>query len=409
VTTNGTVFDLPAAGEALPDTYARFREAGPVIRVELPGGVRVWAATTHAAVREVLGGDDTRFGKHSSHWAALRDGDVPADWAFLPLVYGEHMLMRDGDGHRRLRNLVSRDFTPSRVAALRPRVVEIVDELVAGVVAAGADGRPVDLVPEFTEQLPMAVICELLGIPADERPSLRGWTQVLFSHQNSAEQTHVAGRELMEYLGELVERKRRAPQADLTSAMVRGQDDEQLSMRELVDCLFLLIIAGHETTVHLLGHAIVGLLANPGQLQLAIADDRWDDVVEEALRRTPPVYGSLFRYALKDTEVAGTPIDAGDALLLCIGGAGTDPAHHGADADRFDIARRQNGHLAFGHGPHFCLGAPLARLEGRIALAALFRRLPGMTAAVAFDEIPYSPSFLTYGPLSVPVLTGSPA
>lgn len=402
MTSSGTVFELPAPGEALPATLARFREAGPVVRVELPGGVRVWAATSFAAVREVLSADGARFGKHFTHWAALRDGEVPADWPFLQLVYGEHMLMRDGADHRRLRGVVARDFTPSRVGALAPRVSEIVAELLDGVVAAG---QPVDLVPTFTEQLPMAVISELLGIPVEERSSLRGWTQVLFSIKSTPEQAQVAGGELLDYLGRLVERKRQHPGDDLVSAMVRGQADEQLSMRELVDCLFLMIIAGHETTVHLLGQAVIALLANPGQLEQAIAEDRWDDVVEETLRRTPPVYDSLFRYALEDTELAGVPIAAGDAVLLSYGSASTDPAEYGPDAAEFDINRERHSHLAFGHGPHFCLGAPLARLEGRIALAALFRRLPDLKIAIPFDEIPYSPSFLTYGPLSVPVLT----
>jgi cytochrome P450 len=390
--------------EELPDTFARFRAAGPVIPIELPGGVRVWAVTTHTAVREVLAGDHTRFGKHSSHWAALRDGHVPEDWPFLPLVLGEHMLMRDGLGHLRLRSLLTRDFTPARVEGLRPQVVQIADSLITALIDEGA----VDLIPSFADQVPIAVTCELFGIPPEDRAQLRGWIQTLFSHQSTAEQSHAAGADLIAFMGTLVERKRQEPCDDLTSALVRDQDDDRLSQKELVDCLFLLLIAGHETTVHLLGHAIVGLLANPAQLGIAITQNCWPNVVEEALRRTPPVYGSLFRYALASTEVAGVPISAGDALLLCIGGAGTDPAHHGPDADRFDITRVQNGHLALGHGPHFCLGAPLARLEGQVALAALFHRFPDMKAAVSIDEIPYSPSFLTYGPLSVPVVLNVP-
>ncbi|MEV4314816.1 cytochrome P450 [Actinocrispum sp. NPDC049592] len=408
MTASTAVFRLPAADESLPDTYARFRAAGPVVPVELPGGVRVWAVTTHAAVREVLAGDDTRFGKHPSHWAALRDGEVPSDWPFLPLVSGEHMLVQDGRDHLRLRALVSREFTPARVSALRPRIVEIVGNLLD---ALEANPGEVDLVPEFTEQLPLAVVCELLGIPETDLPRLRAWTEILFSHLSTAAQTHDARQEMLAYLSILADHKRLAPRTDLTSAMVRGQDAERLTARELVDCLFLLIIACHETTVHMLGHAIIGLLANPAQLVLAAEGNRWGDVVEEALRRTPPVYGDMFRYALSTTDVAGVPIAAGDALLLCIGGAATDPSHHGPDAAEFDITRFDstrplNGHLAFGHGAHFCVGAPLARLEGRIALAALFTRMPALKPAVPLDDIPYSPSFLTYGPLSLPVVPG---
>jgi cytochrome P450 len=403
------ILRLPVADESLLDTYARFRDSGPVVQVELPGGVRAWAVTTHAAVREVLTGDDKMFGKHSSHWAALQDGAVPADWPLLPLVLGEHMLVQDGAAHRRLRGLLSSAFTPSRVEALRPRVRQITDELCDSVATRGAHGDAVDLIPVFADQLPMAVICELFGVPGPDRAQLRGWTQALFSHLNTAEETHAAQQNLVGYLTSLLEEKRRNPGEDLTTALVQGHDDDnKLSAQELVDCLFLLIVAGNETTVHLLGHAIVGLLTNPDQLALAAAEDRWTDVVEEALRRTPPVAGAIFRYALEPMELAGVPIAAGDPLLLCIGGAATDPEHHGADADRFDITREQQGHLAFGHGPHFCLGAPLARLEGEIALRALFTRLPDMRLAIASSDIPYSPSFLTYGPLSLPVFTGTP-
>ncbi|MCE7007136.1 cytochrome P450 [Kibdelosporangium philippinense] len=396
-----TVYRLPALGEALPLTYARFRAAGPVIPVELPGGVQVWAVTTYAAVREVLEGDDIRFGKHYSHWAALRDGQVPGGWPFLPLVYGEHMLMRDGSAHGRLRNLLMREFTAERIEALKESVAKIVDSLIAAVVA---EGKVADLVPSFAEQVPMAVICELFGIPAGDRARLRSWTRTLFSHEATAEETHLAGQRLIAFMTALADWKRQEPGDDLTSALVRDQNDDQLSLQELVDCLYLILIAGHETTLHMIGHAIVGLLANPSQLTLAMGENRWADVVEEALRRTPPVYGSLFRYALADTEVAGKQVFEGDALLLCIGGSGTDPAQHGPLADQFDITRDQKGHLAFGHGPHQCIGAPLARIEGEMALSALFNRLPDMKPAIPVDEIPYSPSFLTYGPLSIPVV-----
>lgn len=214
----------------------------------------------------------------------------------------------------------------------------------------------------------MAVICELLGVPDPERVQVREWTQVLFSHVATAEQAYTAHYGLNQYLADLVHEKRRSPADDLTTALTRRRDDDELSPQELVDNLFLLIVAGHETTVHLLGHAIVSLLGDPSQLALAIAGERWGHVVEETLRRTPPVAGAIFRYALRPVELAGVSIAAGDALLLC-------------------------------------LGAPLTRLEGEMGLSALFGRLPGMKPAIALEDISYSLSFLTYGSLALPVFT----
>ncbi|MEW9553255.1 cytochrome P450 [Nonomuraea sp. NPDC050783] len=401
---------LPVPGEPLPRTHARFREAGPVVRVRLPGGVEAWAVTTYDAVREVLSGDDKVFGKHSSSWPALRDGTVPADWPLLPLVLGEHMLVRDGAEHRRLRGLLSRAFTRARVEALRPWMEGMVDGLLDRIAADGDGGRAVvDLVPLFTEQVPTAVICELFGVPEAWRAALRGWSRTLVSQDSSAAQTHAAGQELMRYLARLAEEKRHDPGDDLTTALVRAHDDQdRLSARELVDNLFLLLIAGHETTVHLLGHAVVNLLAAPRQLALARSRDLWQEVAEETLRLRPPIAAAIFRYALEPVEIAGVPIATGEAVMVCFGGAATDPARYGPDAGTFDLGRARRDHLAFGHGVHTCLGAPLARLEADVALRRLFGGLPGLGLAVAPGEIPYSRSFLTYGPRSIPVRTASP-
>ncbi|MEV0850145.1 cytochrome P450 [Streptomyces sp. NPDC049954] len=395
---------LPVADEALPATFARFRASGPVVPLELPAGVRAWAATTHAAVREVLDGDDRAFGKHVTHWKALNEGRVPKDWVLMPIVVGDHMLMRDGAEHRRLRRLLAKAFTPARVEGLRPRLEAITDDLLDRLADDLGGAEPTDLTALFAEPLPIAVISELFGIPEARRPGIREATRVLYSHTSTPGQAHEAHRDLVTSLRDLVQEKRHHPGDDLTTALVHARDEEQgLTEQELVDSLFLLLIAGHETSVHMLGHALVHLLRHPDQLASALAGDRWDAVVDETLRLNPPVAASVFRYALRDVRVAGVTIPAGDPVLLCLGGAATDPEHHGPDVDRFDIAREQRGHLAFGHGPHFCLGAPLARLEGRTALSRLFRRFPGLTLACSPEDVPYSPSFLTYGPLSVPV------
>ena len=399
------IFQLPVPGEALPKTYARLREGGPIVRVELPGGVEVLAATNYEAVREVLRGDDKVFGKHFTHWPALREGKIPPDWPLMPLLMGEHMLMRDGDAHRRLRGLISKAFTRPRIEALRPRIEHIVDGLLDAIVASGK--TTVDLVPLFSEAVPMAVICELFGVSDSQRSALRGYTQTLVSQMDPPEAIYRAHRDLMAYLGDLVKQKRQSPDDDLTTALVRvHESDDNLSSTELVDSLFLLLIAGHETTVHLISYAIINLLGHPSQLARAKEARLWDDVIEETLRRNPPLFGTIFRYALEATEIAGVPIAQGEAVLLGIGGAATDPRQYGPDAYAFDIGRKQSGHVSFGHGVHMCLGAPLARLEAAVALPKLFERLPEMTVAIPLDEIPHSTGFIVYGPQYIPVRVG---
>jgi 2-hydroxy-5-methyl-1-naphthoate 7-hydroxylase len=389
---------LPAAGESIWQSQARFRSLGPVIPLTLPGDVVVWAATSHAAVREVLSGDDRVFGKHLSRWRAYREGSVAEDWALIPLLRNEHMLMQDGAVHARLRRLMSAAFTPRRVQALQPFVEHVVDDLLNRM------DRTVDLVPDFAEQVPMAVICELFGVPLSDREDLRTWTSTQFSTMTTPTQAAGAARDLAAYLARLVKAKRGRDEDDLTTALIRAHDDEgRLSLRELVDSLRLMLIAGHETTLHLIGSAVIALLTHPDQLKMVMEFQRWPDAVEETLRRHTPVAGSAFRYALRDTTVAGVEIAAGDAIYLCYNGAATDPAVYGEDAACFDVDRPSQSHLAFSYGPHFCLGAPLARLEGRTALSRLFRRFPDMTLTVDPDEIPHTPSFITNGPMSVPV------
>ncbi|MCW2918707.1 MAG: hypothetical protein JWN52_6775 [Actinomycetia bacterium] len=392
---------FPVPGEPAPSAVARLRELGPVIPIELPGNVGVWAVTTHAAVAEVLAQDSKLFTRNPKHWSALHNGGVPSDWPMRPLVEGDHLQVKDGADHRRLRGLLSRAFTPSRVEMLTPRIEETVTELLDDVAAAG-DG--VDLVSAFTEPLPISVICELFGVPGPERSQIRSWSNVLISHTSTGEQAAAANGALLAFLAELVDRKRRDPGDDLTTELVRAHDEgDRLSDAELVSALWLMLIAGHETTVHLLGQAIVALCTHPEQRALAMAGNRWPQVVEETLRNRTSVIASPFRYATADAMLAGVRIPAGDALLLCYGATGTDTEQYGPAADRFDIMREQTGHLAFGYGPHFCIGAPLARLEGRIALSALFTRLPDLRLAIDADHIPYSPSFITYGPLTLPV------
>ncbi|MEV0143729.1 MULTISPECIES: cytochrome P450 [unclassified Nonomuraea] len=375
-----------------------------MVEVEFPGGVPAYLALTHTAVREILAGDNKTFLRDPSHWPALHDGSIPEDWPLRAIVQGGHLATVDGADHRRLRGLVGKAFTPARVQALEPRIQQIIDGLLDDVVAAG-DG--VDLVPAFTEALPMWVICELFGVPAEDRLRLRKWTAALLAHTTPPEEAFATQNELQAFLHDLVERKQREPGDDLTSGLVQARDEgDRLTTDELVGVLWLMLVAGHETTVHLLGHAIVALAQNPDQLDLAKAEDRWADVVEETLRYRHSVMMTSFRFTAEDVTVAGVHIPKGQAVGVVYQASGVDPAQFGESAERFDITREQTGNLGFGHGPRYCIGAPLARMESRLALASLYRRLPRLSLATDPGAIPYSPSFFTIGPLSLPVNLG---
>ncbi|GAA3646096.1 cytochrome P450 [Nonomuraea antimicrobica] len=395
---------FPAVAENPLDTCLRLRETAPVVEVEFPGGVPAYLALTHQAVREILAGDNRTFLRDPQHWPALYDGSIPEDWPLRAIVQGGHLSTMDGGDHRRLRGLVGKAFTPARAQAMEPRIQQIIDGLLDDVMAAG-DG--VDLVPAFTEALPMWVICELFGIPATDRLRLRNWTATLLAHTTPPEVAFATQNDLYAFLHELAERKRREPGDDLTSGLVQARDEgDKLTTEELVGVLWLMLVAGHETTVHLLGHAILALAQNPGQLALAKAGDRWADVVEETVRYRHSVMMTSFRFTAQDVTIAGVHIPKGRAVGVVYQASGVDPAEYGESADRFDLTREQSGNLGFGHGPRYCIGAPLARLESRLALASLYRRLPELTFAIDPADIPYSPSFFTVGPLSLPVNLG---
>ncbi|OLT11214.1 hypothetical protein BJF79_04755 [Actinomadura sp. CNU-125] len=375
-----------------------------MVEVEFPGGVAAYLALTHDAVKQILAGDNKTFLREPENWPALYDGTIPEDWPLRAVVQGGHLSTKDGDDHRRLRGLIGKAFTPARIQALEPRVQQIVDDLLDNVIAAG-DG--VDLVPAFTEALPMWVICELFGVPAADRVQMRNWTAALLAHTTPPEEAFATQKALQAYLHELVDRKRETPGDDLTSGLVQAHDEgDRLTADELVGVLWLMVVAGHETTVHLLGHAILALAQHPDQLALAKAEDRWDDVVEETLRYRHSVMMTSWRFTAQDVTIAGVDIPKGQAVGVVYQVSGIDPAEHGETADRFDITREQNTRLSFGHGPRYCIGASLARLEGRLALATLYRRLPDLALAIDPDDVPYSPSFFTIGPLSIPVTLG---
>ncbi|MFI7636712.1 cytochrome P450 [Nonomuraea sp. NPDC049400] len=397
---------IPVPGERTSETIRRYRdENGPVVPIELPGKVDAWIVTSYDMVNEVLANDGTLYSKNPRNFTALNDGTIPPDWPLRQLIGGDHLLTKDGADHRRLRGLINRAFTPGHVRALASRIKEMTDELLDRL---AAEGDVVDLVRYFTEPLPVNVICELFGVPEQERQQLREWSNVILSHTATPAEAVAAGDGILGYLSAFIQRKRGEPGDDLTTGLIRAQEDDgdRLSDEEMLWILWLVLIAGHESTLHLIANAVLALCTHPGQLALALRDDAWDQVVEQSLRTRSSVVSIMFRYPVADVRLGGVTIPAGVPVLVGVAGAGTDPAKFGGDAARFDISRGQETHFAFGRGPHFCLGAPLARLEARIALSSLFGRFPGLRLAVAEDEIVYSSSLITEGPVALPVALG---
>ncbi|MFF5258221.1 cytochrome P450 [Actinomadura viridis] len=392
---------LDPAGTDVQGEAARLRDRGTATRVELPGGVVAWAVTSQGALRRLLA--DPRVSKDPNrHWPDWIDGKVPQDWPLALWVSVKNMFTAYGDDHRRLRSLVAKAFTARRVEALRPRIEEITTGLLDAL-AASPDGRA-DLREGFAYPLPIEVICSLFGIPEDARPGLRRCVDGVFNTALTPEEAMANQHELYAILTDLVAHKRREPGDDMASGLITARDDDgsRLSETEMVDTLILMISAGHETTVNLLDHAITALLTHPEQLALARSGS-WADAVEETLRWQAPVANLPLRYAVEDLEVDGVVIRKGDAILAAYAAANRDPGLHGEDADRFDITRLNKEHLAFGYGVHFCVGAPLARLEAEIALPALFERFPDLALAVDPGELQAVESFISNGHRSLPV------
>ncbi|MGV9267166.1 cytochrome P450 family protein [Kitasatospora sp. NPDC003701] len=380
---------------------ALLRAAGPAVAVELPGGVAAWAVTQHAAARDLL--TDARLVKDAAHWAAYQRGDVPRTWPLIGLaVPGPSMVTTDGAEHRRLRTLVAQAFTPRRVELMRPRVEEITHGLLD---ALAAGERVVDLKSVFAFPLPMTVICSLLGVPESDHALLRDLYEQFFGIRPNPEgiQATIAG--LNAFVNDLVAKRRSEPGDDLASVLLAADaEGGALSDAEAAATLRVIIAAGHETTVNLIGNAVRALLAHPDQLELVRSGAvSWDAVVEESLRWTPPTSNFLFRFTTEDVAVGAVVIPRGEPVLISYNAIGRDPAQHGVTAELFDITRDPSRHLSFGHGPHVCPGSPLARLEAGVALPALFERFPELSLAVPDEELRPSPSLVVNSLRELPV------
>jgi 2-hydroxy-5-methyl-1-naphthoate 7-hydroxylase len=396
---------LDRAGQ---DVHAETRqlraEQGPVARVELPDGVLAWSVTSYELVKQVL--SDTRFQKDATrHWPAYINGEIPAEWQMINWVVMENMTTRDNEDHHRLRSPIAKAFTPRSVEAARPLIEKIANDLLDAMAAMPGD-QAVDLKECYTFTLPAIVICELFGVPESDRAAALYGGQVNASTDITGEEAVASIAQYHSAFEKLVAEKQREPADDLTSALIAAQDVDgaRLTAAEMVGSLHLLLGAGSETVMNVLSHAVINLLSNPWQLDMVLSGEvSWEAVVEETLRCECPVAMLPFRFAVEDVELGDVTIRKGEPVLVGFAGAGRDPAVHGETAAEFDITRANKTHLSFGHGRHFCLGAPLARLEMSIALPALFDRFPGIRLAIPRDELEPLGTFVMNGHRTVPV------
>ncbi|MFF5125536.1 cytochrome P450 [Streptomyces syringium] len=393
--------------------YARLRAEGPAARVALANGTHAWLVTGYRQAREVLA--DPRFSNVPPRAAGRPKPDSPAQRARGCLA--RHMLNTDAPDHTRLRRLSTAAFTPRRVDALRPRIERLTADLVAEAGARLARDGSVDLVDAFAFPLPVLVIGEVLGVPEADRADLRTWTYRVGSPADALAPGAVdeAWTSLHAYFTELIARKRRAPGDDLFSALVRDAGEGGLDDGELLAMAFLLLFAGYETTMNLLASASLLLLTHPEELAAARREgpDRWAAVTEEVLRHASPLEGTTWRRTTERVELGGglgrgVAIPADASVLVVLAAANRDPEYFPAP-DAFRPGRyladggRAAAHVAFGHGPHFCLGSRLARLEAAIALPLLFAGLPGLTLAADPATLDYRPGLLVRGPRVLPV------
>jgi cytochrome P450 len=379
-------------GPQAPEHMRRLRAEQPVCPVELPNGDHAWLVTRYEDVATLL--SDSRFSRIFNPSGRSRSGDraTPPDG----LGATTRTLGMDGPPHRTLRAVVNRAFTARRVEAMLPAIQRLTDGLVEGM---RRHGRPVDLVEHFASPLPITVICELLGVPSADADQFRGWSdRTLSVTAYSRAEVVQAWQELFGYFSQIIAAKRARPAEDLLSALVQASDqEEKLTETELVYLATGLLIGGHESTINAIALSMWRLLQHPRQVATLLErPELVGTAVEELLRYQTLGDVDWQRFAQEDLELGGAPVRAGEMLLAGVMSANRDERHF-ADADSLDVTRTPNPHLSFGLGPHYCLGAALARAEMQVAIGTLLREFPGLRLVHPANQVRWKTGLMVNG------------
>lgn len=391
----------PAAKANPYPAYSQMRSSDPVHSLKMDNGHTTWLITRYEDAQAIL--KDQRFIKDFRR--LLTPEQLAQSQGNLYHMMNTHMLSFDPPDHTRLRALVNISFTPRLIEQWRARIQVVTDELIDAMEQSSE--RELDLIDAFAFPLPITVITEMLGVPTEDRANFREWSNALLDGVGNPESLRMNREKIFAftaYVQNLITTKRQQPGDDLIGGLLQAEaNGDKLNETELLSMLFLLLVAGHETTVNLLGNSTLALLQNPTQRELLRENPALiKNAIEEFLRFRSPVAITTNRWASEDLEFGGKQIRRGDPVLVSLAAANHDAGEF-AQAEDLDLTRTENRHLAFGLGIHYCLGAPLARLEGQIAISTLFRRLPNLRLAVPAAELIWRPSMLLLGVSKLPV------
>lgn len=383
-------------------TYAEMRQNDPIYPHIAPDGTTMWYISRYDDVVEVLKDNDT-FVKDKQNTLLPEEAHPHQTPPFMQRLINENMLFSDPPDHTRLRGLVNQAFTPRRIEQMTPRIQAIADALLDGVASQGR----MDLIADFALPLPTIIITDMLGIPDADRDEVQEWSQAIIApgrHGLNYKDRRKKVRAFVDYLQDLFAERQRQPQDDLTTDLVQAEEaGERLSVAELSSMVALLLVTGHETTVNLIGNGVLTLLRHPKQVALVKRGDGVETAVNELLRYDGPVETSTTRWVRRDVVYKGHTMKRGDIVRVVLSSANRDSCQF-HDADQLDVTRENNKHLAFGHGIHYCLGAPLARVEGKIALQTLFGRFPDLRLAMPESELEWRSGVLFRGLKRLPLM-----